>query len=145
MIRSDCVCVCRSVHICKVALREERGGKRAQRRGRRRGRRGLCGERDWQSPRLKQASRFYNQLRNVDMNRLLLFYTEQRWTTRSNYLYFTTFKACCSLLPLFSTSLQSYLQLCCPPCHLFTYVLLFFHNPASYKIHYILIWVSKYI
>ncbi len=35
------------------------------------------------------------------MNRLLLFYTEWRWATSSNYLYLTTFKAFCSLLPLF--------------------------------------------
>lgn len=50
-------------------------------------------ERDWQRPRLKQASRFYNRLRNVDMNWLLLFYTEQWWTTSSNALCFATFKA----------------------------------------------------
>lgn len=65
--------------------REESSKKKKRRRrgGEGGGGRGLCRERDWQSPHLKQASRFYNQLRNVDMNRLLLFYTEQRWTTSS--------------------------------------------------------------
>lgn len=103
MMRSDSVCVCISVYICKVAVREEKERNTKKKKKRRR-RRGLCGESDWQSSRLKRASRFYNQLRNVDMNRLLLFYTEQRWATSSNYLYLTTFKAFCYLLTLFLLS-----------------------------------------
>lgn len=41
---------------------------------------------DWQNLRLKQVNWFYNQLRNVDMNRLLLSNTEQRRTTSSKHL-----------------------------------------------------------
>lgn len=47
---------------------------------------GLRWETDWQNSCLKQVSWFYNQLRNVDMNRLLLLNTEQRWTTSSKHL-----------------------------------------------------------
>lgn len=125
-----CVCVCIRVYICKVALTEERRGKRTQRRGggrRRRKRRSLCRERDWQSPHLKQASRFYNQLRNVDMNLLLLFYTVQRRATSRNNLYFTTFKAFCSLYLYFYFPPK---PSACPLIHLSTSVLMFFHNSA---------------
>lgn len=79
-----------SLCVWEVALSEDEGEYK-KRRERIRKRRGLFRVGDCQSPHLKTASRFYNQLRNADMNRLLLFYTEQWWATSSKYLYLTTF------------------------------------------------------
>lgn len=113
-----CVCVRVCVCICKVS------------RWRRRRRRGLCWERDWQGPRLKQASRFYNQLRNVDMNRLLLFYTEQRWATSSNYLYFYHIWSSLLSFSLTSAVFQQRVSVIRRPLvHLSASVI----NPALYK------------